>query len=91
MFRIRIIDRPVDNIRRVVVRLRDGRRGERVGLDDVGARLQHLAVDLPYDVWPRQTEDVVVALEVLGAVLELGAPEVFLPQAAPLGGNSIGC
>ena len=44
-------DHPVDSIRGVVVRLRDGRRGERVGLDDVGAGQQHLAVDLPDYVW----------------------------------------
>ena len=61
-----------------VVGLRDGRAAERVGLDDVGAGGEVLAVDLADDVGPRQDQQVVVAAQILRVVLEPLAAEIGL-------------
>jgi hypothetical protein len=54
-----------------IVGLGDACAAERVCLDKVRARLQVRLVDPVDDVGPRQRQQVVVALEVLGMVLEL--------------------
>ena len=64
----------------LVVQLRDHRRVERVRLDDVRASLEVLRVDLLDDVGARDHQDVVVALEVVGVILEALAAEVLLGE-----------
>ena len=67
-----------------VVRLRDGVAVERVGLDDVRAGLEVLAVDAADDVGPRQHEHVGVALEVVRMIGEPRAAIVGLAQRVAL-------
>ncbi len=67
-----------------VVALGDGVRVERVGLDDVGARLEVLAVNAADHVRPRQHEHVAVALEVVRMPGELLAAEVRLLELVAL-------
>jgi hypothetical protein len=64
--------------------LRDGLAAERVGLDDVGAGLEVLAMDVEDHVGPRQHEQVVVALQLAAVVREARAAEVTFLQLAPL-------
>jgi hypothetical protein len=78
-----------------VVGHRDGRAVKRVGLEDVGAGVKVVGVDLRDDVRPRQHEDVVVALQLSRAVLRAmlrcatvaaggaGPPRATLTAAAP--------
>ena len=68
-----------------VVGLRDGRRAERVGLDDVGAGLEEGVVDAAHDVRARQRQDVVVALQGDRVVREALAAEVRPPPAGDAG------
>ena len=67
-----------------VVGLRDRGAAERVGLDDVGAGRQVLAVDAADDVGPRQDEHVAVALELARMAAEPLAAEVGLRQRVAL-------
>jgi hypothetical protein len=57
-------------VRHLVVLLRDGRRAEGVGLDEVGARREVALVDVADHVGPRQRKQLVVALHVAFEVLE---------------------
>jgi hypothetical protein len=68
-----------------VVGERDRLRVERVGLDDIGAGVQVLAVDLVDDRGTREREQVVAALELARMVREPGPPEFLL--AEPVGLN----
>ncbi len=67
-----------------VVGLGDGRGGERIGLDEVGAGLEVLAVDGADDIRTREDEDVAVAAQVLRVILEALAAEVGLRQLVAL-------
>ena len=67
-----------------VVGLRDGRAAERVGLDDVGARLEILLVNSEDDVGTRQHEHVVVAAQLLGMRREALAAEILFGQLVAL-------
>ena len=67
-----------------IVRLRDRRRVERVGADDVGAGLEIGIVDRANDVGPRQHQEVVVALEVVRMAGEAGAAIVGLAEPVAL-------
>ncbi len=67
-----------------VVRLRDGCARKGVGLDDVGAGFQILAVDGADDVRPREDEDVAVPAQVLRMAPEAIAAEVGLGQFVAL-------
>ena len=61
-----------------VVGLRDGRRGERVGLDDVRAGGEVRLVNPDDRLGLRQHEDVVVALQLVRMIGEARPPEVRL-------------
>ena len=68
-----------------VVGERDRRRGERVGLDDVGAGAQELEVDVLDRLGLGQREQVVAALERERVVLEpLAAPHRLVREPKPL-------
>ncbi len=67
-----------------VVRLHDRRAAERVGLDDVGAGCEILMVDLADHVGPRQDQQVVVPLHILGVILQPLAAEIRLGQRVAL-------
>ena len=67
-----------------VVRLRNRRAAERVGLDDVGTRLQIGVMDRADDIGARQGQEVVVALDVVRMVREPGAAKVRLAQPVAL-------
>ena len=67
-----------------VVGLGDRRAAERIGLDDVGAGREILAVDLVDDVRTGEDQQVVVALEVLRVVPEPFAAEVRLRELVTL-------
>ena len=67
-----------------VVGLGDGGAAERVGLDDVAARLEVRVVDAADDVGPGQHEQVVVALQVLPVPGEPGSAEGRLVEAVTL-------
>ena len=67
-----------------VVGLDDDGRVERVRLDDVRARLEVRLVDAADDVGPRETEEVVVALEILAVIREALAAEVGLAELVAL-------
>ena len=54
----------VGEVRHVVVGLRDRRRGERVGRDDVGARAQVIGVDVLDRLRLRQDQKIVVAADI---------------------------
>ncbi len=70
----------VDDVGHGVVALGDARAGERVRLDDVGARQQVVEVDRPHRVGLGEHEQVVVAGEVVRVVLEPIGPEVVLAE-----------
>ncbi|MNK92639.1 hypothetical protein D3C87_1127690 [compost metagenome] len=74
----------VGQFRQVVVALRDGGGAEGVGLDDVGASFQVLAVDLGDHIGPHQGQQLVVALHVLAVAGEALAAEVRLAQLVAL-------
>ena len=67
-----------------IVGLHDRRAAERVRLDDVGAGGEVLLVDFANHVGPRQAEQVVVALEVLGVIAKAFAAKVLLGQVVSL-------
>jgi len=67
-----------------VVGLRGVIRRKRVGLDDVRARVEILAMNLGDDLRLRQHQDVAVALEVAGPRLEALAAIVALAEAIAL-------
>jgi hypothetical protein len=67
-----------------VVGLRDGGGAERVGLDDVGAGLEVLAMNRADDVRPREHEHVAVALQLARVRAQPRAVEVGLGEAAAL-------
>ena len=69
-----------DEVRHRVVFHRDGRAVEGVGLEDVGAGVEVGAVDVADDGRLRDDEQVVVALELAGVVLETVAAVVLLLQ-----------
>ena len=79
-FEVQLVDERLEP----VVGLRDRRAAERVGLDDVAAGLEVLAVDAGDDVGPRQHEQVVVAPEIARMVREPLAAEVRLGQLVAL-------
>ena len=54
----------------LVVGLRDPRRVEGIGLDDVGAGFQKLVVDLAHDFRPGEHQQVVVALQVVRVIVQ---------------------
>jgi hypothetical protein len=74
----------------LVVELGDHRRVEGVRLDDVRAGLEVLRVDLLDHVGASDHQDVVVALEVVGVVLEALAAEVSLGELVLLHGGAHG-
>ncbi len=74
----------VGEVGQVVVGLRDGGRGEGVGLDDVRAGQKVLPVDLLDDVGAGQREQVAVALDVQRVGRETLAAEVLLAQLLEL-------
>ncbi len=74
----------VGQFRQVVVALRDRGGAEGVGLDDVGAGFQVLAVDLRDHVRPHQRQQFVVALQVLAMAGEALAAEIGLAQLVAL-------
>ena len=63
-----------------VVGLCDGGARESVGLDDVRAGFEELAVDRLDDVRAGDAEQVVVALEIAFVVVERGIAEILLLQ-----------
>ena len=69
-----------DEVRHRVVFHRDGRAVEGVGLEDVGAGVEVGAVDVADDGGLGDDEQVVVALELSGVVLETVAAVVLLLQ-----------
>jgi hypothetical protein len=62
----------------VVVRHADGGGVEGVGANEVGAGVQVLRVDVADDVWLREAEQVVVALDQVRPVLEALAAVLLL-------------
>jgi len=62
----------------VIVGLRNGLRVERIGLDDVGARLEKAAMNFRDDVGPREHEQIAVALEILVMFREPLAAKISL-------------
>ena len=68
----------------LVIKLRDHRGVERVRFDDVRPSLEVLHVDLLHNVGAGDHQDVVVALQVVGVVLEPLAPEVFFLELVRL-------
>ena len=68
----------------LVVRLRDRRGGEGVGGEQVRARVQVFALNLPHHVRPRQRQHVVVAPQVVGMLTEAFAAEVRFRKLAAL-------
>ncbi len=74
----------VDQRLELVVGLRDRRRGEAVGLDDVRARGEILVVDPRDHVRAREDQDLVVPLQVVGVLAEALAAIVRLGQAVAL-------
>ena len=73
-----------------VIALRDGGRIERVGLDDVRARVQIRGVDADDDVGPAEGEQIVVALQVRRVIGEAFAPVPGLVQPMGLDHRSHG-
>ena len=69
-----------DEVRHRVVFHRDGRAVEGVGLEDVGTGVEVGAVDVADDGRLRDDEQVVVALQLAGVVLEAVAAVVLLLQ-----------
>ena len=69
-----------DEVRHRVVFHRDGRAVEGVGLEDVGAGVEVGAVDVADDGRLRDDEQVVIALQLAGVVLEAVAAVVLLLQ-----------
>ena len=69
-----------DEVRHRVVFHRDGRAVEGVGLEDVGAGVEVGAVDVADDGRLRDDQEVVVALELAGVVLEAVAAVVLFLQ-----------
>ncbi len=67
-----------------IIGLRDRGRVERVGADDVRARLQIRVVDCPDDVGLRQRKQIVVALEVMVVRDERGAAILGLAELVAL-------
>ncbi len=74
----------VGNRLEAVIGLGDGRAVERVGLDDVAAGVEVLAVNAGDGVGTRQHEKIVVALEIPRVVLEALAAEVRFREVAAL-------
>jgi hypothetical protein len=74
----------VGQLGQAVFALRDARAVEAVGLEDVGAGLEVGLVDAADHVGPRDAEQVVVALEVLGVAGEALAAIVGFDQLAAL-------
>ena len=68
----------------LVVGLRDRRRVESIGLDDVGAGFEIRIVNFADDVWLRKDEDVVVALDVVRMPREACTPVSALVQPVAL-------
>ena len=66
------------------VRLRNARRGEGVGGDDVRAGFEVLAVDLGHELGLREAQDVAVVAQRLGVVAEPMAAEVLVAEALVL-------
>mmetsp|Transcript_36612 Transcript_36612/g.84976 ORF Transcript_36612/g.84976 Transcript_36612/m.84976 type:complete len:483 (-) Transcript_36612:1085-2533(-) len=74
----------VGQLGQVVVFLRNRGGAEGVGLDQVSAGGEVLLVDLADDIGPREQQQLVVALQVLGVVLEALAAVVGLGQLVAL-------
>ena len=75
----------VDGALEPVVGERERGRGERVGLDDVGARAQELQVDVLDHVGLGEREDVVAALERVRVIAEaLAAPDRLVGELEAL-------
>jgi hypothetical protein len=79
-----------NDVLKVIVGLRDGLRVEGVGLDDVGASLEELAVDAGDDVGSRQGEQIAITLQQLVMILEALAAEIFLLELVLLQGGAHG-
>ena len=77
---VHLRDDPLESI----VGLRDRRRVEGVGLEDVGAGFEVLRVDLAHDVGTRERQQVVVAAEVLVEVPEPLAAELRFRELVAL-------
>ena len=67
-----------------VIRLRDRRRRECVGLDDVGAGAQILAVDVENRLRLRQDQEIIVPAQVLVMVLEARAAKILFRELVAL-------
>ena len=74
----------VDEALEPVIRLRDRRRGEGVGGDEVGACLEVIAMYLRDDVGPREAQHVNVVAQGTRMILEAFAAEVLFGQALAL-------
>jgi hypothetical protein len=77
---VHVVDRGLE----AVVGLRDRRRREGVGLDDVGAGVEVRVVDGADDIGARQGQQIAVALELLGMRREALAAEVGLAELVRL-------
>ena len=73
-----------------VIRLCDGVAVEGIGLDDVGARFEILAMDLGDHVGARQHQDVVVSFEVAAMAAEARTAELLLRELVTLDHGSHG-
>uniref|UniRef100_A0A0N4ZXP4 EF-hand domain-containing protein n=1 Tax=Parastrongyloides trichosuri TaxID=131310 RepID=A0A0N4ZXP4_PARTI len=74
----------IDRLFQTVIRLGDGRRGEGVGLRNIGPGGVVDVVQISHDVGPRQDQQVVVALLRMVVVAETLAAEIFFRQIAAL-------
>src|SRR5690606_13714425 len=70
----------VSQLRQTVVTLSNRRGAERIGFNDIRAGFQILPVYLADDVWPHQTEQLIVALDIFAVIGKPLAAEIILGQ-----------
>ena len=72
------------NLLQPVISHANARGAEGVGLNDVAARLKEIRMDRTHQLWLRQTQQVVVPLQIVGMVGKPFPAKISLLQRVPL-------
>ena len=72
------------NLLQSVIGHANARGAEGVGLNDVAARLKEIRMDRTHQLWLRQTQQVVVPLQILGMIDKAFPTKISLLQRVPL-------